>query len=106
MGFKVLYWESFWAGFVPYRQPLDPTGSTQLFPFVTYILKKNERTNLLRDMLAVHDNLKDKLLEPVGGHEDVSLLAPVLAPRVLHTPPGHPTLLLHVTPCQHLQVKQ
>ena len=35
----------------------------------------------------VHHDLEHKLLEPVRGHHQVALLAPVLAPGVLHPPP-------------------
>ena len=37
-------------------------------------------------ILFVDDNLEDKLLEPVCGHEEVALLPAVLAPRVLNPP--------------------
>jgi hypothetical protein len=60
-------------------------------------------TNLLRDVSPIHNNLEDELPEPVGGHEYVSLLAPVLTPGVLHPPPGHTTVILYMAACQHLQ---
>ena len=60
-------------------------------------LHVSDSENLRRNNTLVHDNLKDKLLEPVRGHHQVSLLPPVLAPAVLHPPPDHaprPALLL------------
>ena len=59
-------------------------------------------TNLFGDVSSVHDNLEDELLEPVGGHKYVALLAPVLAPGVLHSPPGHTPVLLQMAPRKNL----
>ena len=42
--------------------------------------------DLLGDEGAVDDDLVDELLEPVVGHHDVTLLVPILAPGILHSP--------------------
>jgi hypothetical protein len=63
-----------------------------------------EVADLLWDVLPVDDDLEDELPEPVGGHEEVALLPPVLAPGVLHPPPRHAPVLLHVAPSQHLRI--
>jgi hypothetical protein len=63
-----------------------------------------EVADLLWDVLPVDDNLEDELPEPVGGHEEVALLPPVLAPGVLHPPPRHAPVLLHVAASQHLRI--
>ena len=62
-------------------------------------------TYLFRNKLLVDNNFKDKLLEPVRGHEKVTLLAPVLAPAVLHPPAGHGPVLFHVTTRQDLDIE-
>ena len=48
-------------------------------------------------MLLVDDNLEDKVLEPVVGHEDVALVAALLAPAVLDPPAGDRAVRLNVT---------
>ena len=67
--------------------------------------KKIADTYLFRNKLLVNNNFKDKLLEPLRGHEKVTLLAPVLPPAVLHPPAGHCPVLFHVTTRQDLDIE-
>ena len=49
-------------------------------------LEVEDVEDLLGDEGAVDDDLVDELLEPVVGHHDVTLLVPILAPGILHSP--------------------
>ena len=57
-------------------------------------------------MLLVDDYLEDEVLEPLGGHEEVALLPPLLPPGVLHPPPGYRPVLLDVATSDHLNSNQ
>jgi len=42
--------------------------------------------HVLRDKLFVHDNFVHELVEPALGHQQIALLATVVAPRVFYAP--------------------